>query len=106
MEKSLGFVQSYFPPMSEAEKTKYWDVLSPRFQRFYNFAIEASATNKQVVQDLFDYRIATKALLLNSTNKVKQTILSSGDAALVKIIRCGSIRKNGLQDYTLIPRRI
>jgi CHAT domain-containing protein len=84
MEKSLGFIQSYFPPMSEAEKTKYWDVLSPRFQRFYNFAIEASATNKQVVQDLFDYRIATKALLLNSTNKVKQTILSSGDAALVK----------------------
>ncbi len=84
MEKSLGFVQSYFPPMSEAEKTKYWDVLSPRFQRFYNFALEASATNKQVVQDLFDYRIATKALLLNSTNKVKQTILSSGDAALVK----------------------
>ena len=40
-------------------------------------------TNR-VVQDLFDYRIATKALLLNSTNKVKQTILSSGDAALVK----------------------
>lgn len=84
MEKSLGFIQSYFPPMSEAEKTKYWDVLSPRFQRFYNFALEASTSNPRVVQDLYDYRIATKALLLNSTNKVKQAILSSGDAALVK----------------------
>lgn len=84
MDKTLEFINSYFPPMSEAEKTKYWDVLSPRFQRFYNFAIEASVTNPSIVQDLFDYRIATKALLLNSTNKVKQSILSSGDGKLIK----------------------
>ena len=83
MQKSLDFVQSYFPPMSEAEKTKYWDVLHPRFQRFHNFAIEASKTHPEVVGDMFDYQIATKALLLNSTNKVKQAILSSGDKGLV-----------------------
>ncbi|MBL0154943.1 MAG: tetratricopeptide repeat protein [Chitinophagaceae bacterium] len=41
MERSLDFINRYFPPMSEQEKTKYWDILSPRFQRFYNFAIEA-----------------------------------------------------------------
>ena len=84
MEKSLDFVNRYFPPMSEAEKTKYWDVLSPRFQRFYNFAIETSASNKNVLQDLYDYQIATKALLLNSTNKVKQSIFSSGNPQLIK----------------------
>ncbi|MBA4057605.1 MAG: hypothetical protein C0490_23020, partial [Marivirga sp.] len=84
MDKSLVFINSYFPPMSEAEKTKYWDVLSPRFQRFYNFAIEASIENKQVIHDLFDYRIATKALLLNSTNKIKESILSSGNTQLIK----------------------
>lgn len=84
MDKSLEFINSYFPPMSEAEKTKYWDVLSPRFQRFYNFATEASVHNEHVVSALFDYRMATKALLLNSTNKVKQTILSSKDGLLIK----------------------
>jgi CHAT domain-containing protein len=84
MDKSLDFVNNYFPPMSEAEKTKYWDVLSPRFQRFYNFATEASLENPAVVQDLYDYQIATKALLLSSTNKVKQSILSSKDAVLIK----------------------
>ncbi len=84
MNKSLNFINEYFPPMSEAEKTKYWDVLSPRFQRFYNFAIEASTQNPEVIQDLYDYQIATKALLLNSTNKVKQAILSSKDAPLIK----------------------
>lgn len=84
MDRSLEFINRYFPPMSEAEKTKYWDILSPRFQRFYNFAIEASATNKNIVQDLYNYQIATKALLLNSTNKVKQNIYASGDAQLIK----------------------
>ena len=83
MQKSLDFVSNYFPPMSEAEKTKYWDVLSPRFQRFHNFAIDASKTHPGVIDDMFDYQIATKALLLNSTNKVKQAIIGSGDKALV-----------------------
>jgi CHAT domain-containing protein len=84
MEKSLEFINTYFPPMSEAEKTKYWDILSPRFQRFYNFALEASPAIPDIVKDLFDYQIATKALLLNSTNKVKQSIFTSGDGVLIK----------------------
>jgi CHAT domain-containing protein len=84
MDKSVDFINKYFPPMSEAEKTKYWDILSPRFQRFYNFALEASVENPAVIQDLFDYHIATKALLLNSTNKVKQSIFSSKDPQLIQ----------------------
>ncbi|MDQ2655790.1 MAG: CHAT domain-containing protein [Bacteroidota bacterium] len=84
MASSLEFINRYFPPMSEAEKTKYWDVLSPRFQRFYNFAIDASPAIPALVKDLFDYQIATKALLLNSTNKVKQSIFNSRDGLLIK----------------------
>jgi CHAT domain-containing protein len=83
MEKSLNFINKYFPPMSDAEKTKYWDLLSPRFQRFYNFALEASAVNKQAIFDLFEYRIATKGLLLSSARKISQGILNSGNDQLV-----------------------
>lgn len=83
MDKSVDFINRYFPPMSEAEKTKYWDVLSPRFQRFENFAIEYHLENEHVLEALFDYQLATKALLLNSTNKIKQSIFSSGNAELI-----------------------
>jgi CHAT domain-containing protein/Tfp pilus assembly protein PilF len=83
LEKSLGFINTYFPPMSEAEKTKYWDVLSPRFQRFYNFALDATASIPAIVEDLFDFQMATKALLLTSTNKVKQSIFNSRDPLLI-----------------------
>jgi CHAT domain-containing protein len=84
MDKSIEFINQYFPPMSESEKTKYWDVLSPRFQRFYNFAIEASAENATIIQDLYEFQMATKALLLSSTNKIKQTIFASGNKQLIK----------------------
>lgn len=82
MDKTIEFINLYFPPMSEAEKTNYWDITAPRFQRFFNFAIEANATLSLVAQDFFDYHMATKALLLNSTNKVKETILKSNDPKL------------------------
>ncbi|MEI2738229.1 MAG: CHAT domain-containing tetratricopeptide repeat protein [Chitinophagaceae bacterium] len=84
MEKTLDFINRYFPPMSEAEKTKYWDMLSPRFQRFYNFAVDAGAGNKEILSDLFEYRAATKGLLLSSTRKISEAILSGGNAQLIK----------------------
>jgi CHAT domain-containing protein len=82
MDKTIDFINQYFPPMSEAEKTKFWDITAPRFQRFFNFAIDANVEMKYVAQDFFDYQMATKALLLNSTNKVKESILKSSDQKL------------------------
>lgn len=82
MDKTIDFINRYFPPMSEAEKTKFWDITAPRFQRFYNFSLENMGTVKALKADFYNYHIATKALLINSTNKVKQAILSSSDAAL------------------------
>jgi CHAT domain-containing protein/Tfp pilus assembly protein PilF len=82
MDKTVDFTNRYFPPMSEAEKTKFWDITAPRFQRFYNFSLENKGTIKTLETDFYNYHIATKALLINSTNKVKQAILSSSDATL------------------------
>jgi CHAT domain-containing protein/Tfp pilus assembly protein PilF len=84
MDKSIDFINRYFPPMSEVEKTKYWDVLQPRFQRFYNFCLEASASNPLLIQEMYDYQMATKGLLLNSTNKIKKAIFASGNNELIK----------------------
>ena len=84
MDKTIEFINLYFPPMSEAEKTSYWDITAPRFQRFYSFALEASPTIAATVQDFYDYNMATKALLLNSTSKVKDAILKSKNDVLIK----------------------
>lgn len=82
MDKTVDFTNRYFPPMSEAEKTKFWDITAPRFQRFYNFSLENKGSIKALETDFNNYHIATKALLINSTNKVKHAILNSSDEAL------------------------
>lgn len=83
LNQSLDFINEYFPPMSESEKTKYWDKLRPRFERFYSFAFDQGESDKALVKDAYEHHIATKGLLLNSTNKIKSKILNSGDQALV-----------------------
>jgi CHAT domain-containing protein len=83
MEQSLDFVDKYFGPMSESEKTKYWDILMPRFQRYYNYVLEASTTDKHLLTDMFEYWVATKGLLISSSRKVSEGILNSGNIQLV-----------------------
>jgi CHAT domain-containing protein len=83
MEKTLDFINKYFPPMSEAEKTRYWDLLAPRFQRFYNFALDAASTRKNILNEVFEYRAATKGLLLSSTRKISEAILSGNNPQLI-----------------------
>ena len=83
MEKTMDIVDRFFPPMSEAEKTQFWDITSPRFQRFYNFALESHESIPGIMEDVFNYNMATKGLLLSTTSKVKNTILASGDQQLI-----------------------
>ena len=83
MDKTIDIVNRFFPAMSEAEKTKFWDITSPRFQRFYNLALESASTNPQIIEDAYNYNIATKGILLSATSKVRNTILKSGDEKLI-----------------------
>jgi CHAT domain-containing protein len=104
MEKSIDFINRYFPPMSEAEKTKYWDVLQPRFQRYYNYCLEASSTYPSVIQFMYDYQMATKGLLLNSTNKVKKAIFASGNNELIKDYVAWLDKKEALARYYALSK--
>lgn len=84
VDRSIGFINRYFPPMSEAEKTRYWETLQPRFQRFYAFALTNQKSIPQLPSDLLNYQIIVKALLLNTTEKIKHAILTSQDQGLIK----------------------
>ncbi len=99
MSKSMDFISQYFPPLSEAEKTKYWDLLQPRFQRFYNYCLDACAINPAIARDMYNYQMATKGLLLSSTNKVKARILASGKTDLIRDYTAWLDKKETLARY-------
>ena len=82
MDATMSCIDMYFAPMSESEKAKFWDKISPRLQRFNSFVVNGSATNPELIGQMFNYQLKTKALLLSATNKVKNAILSGGNDEL------------------------
>lgn len=97
--KTLSFINSYFPPMSEAEKTKYWDQLRPRFESFYSFAFDGNNPKKELIEEAYNYHIATKGLLLSSSNKIKQKILTSDNQELIDQYLIWLDQKEALAQY-------
>jgi CHAT domain-containing protein len=82
--KTTEYIDEYFAPMSESEKAKFWDKVMPRFQRFNSFAADAMHKEKELAEIMFNNQLNTKALLFNSTSKVRNMIMNSGDEQLVK----------------------
>ncbi|MFH2141624.1 MAG: CHAT domain-containing tetratricopeptide repeat protein [Bacteroidota bacterium] len=76
-------INNYFTAMNEYEKSLFWENIQPKFIRFYNFAIQAEKEVPEIAGDFYNYHIATKALLFNSSRKIKQRILNSGDNDLI-----------------------
>ncbi len=83
INKTSAYIDNYFTALSEAEKTKFWDKTTPRFNRFNSFVIEACKSNPELLELMFNNQLNTKALLLNSSSKVRSLILSSGDEDLI-----------------------
>ncbi|WP_421875508.1 CHAT domain-containing protein [Marinoscillum sp.] len=99
LESSLGFINEFFPSLSEVEKTRYWSQLKPRFFTFYNFAIDQAADHPELVEQMLNYRIKTKGLLLNASTKIRSTILSSGDQDLIDLYEQWQDQKRMLSTY-------
>jgi CHAT domain-containing protein/Tfp pilus assembly protein PilF len=83
LNEYLYQIQNYFPAMSEYDKTKFWDKIGPRFVHFNSFVVDALDKIPALAGDMYNYHIATKAILFSATNKMKKNILGSKDAQLI-----------------------
>lgn len=84
MEQTMSFINEYFLPMSENEKTKYWNKIRPRFQRFYSFGLDHYKEYPELSLMMYNYHLATKAILLSASNKIREEILNSNDEELIQ----------------------
>ncbi|MBC7862352.1 MAG: CHAT domain-containing protein [Bacteroidia bacterium] len=83
IKKTNEYIQNYFSALSESEKTKFWDKTTPRFNRFNSFCAVAYEKDPTLLDAMFNNQLNTKALLLNSSSKVRNLILASGDKSLI-----------------------
>jgi tetratricopeptide (TPR) repeat protein len=83
----LGEIQDFFPQMSEKEKGQFYKTISNDFEEFNSYAVLRSVDHPASLSQMYNNQLATKALLLNSSNKLRQRILSSGDTALIHLFK-------------------
>ncbi len=79
----LREIRELFPALSEVEKAAYYNKLSPVIDAYQDFAIEYSSSHKEIAGDLYNFRLATKALLLNASTKIRNRIVEGGDPAQI-----------------------
>lgn len=104
MQQTMSFINNFFAPLSESEKTKYWEKIRPRFYNFYNFAFSFREENPALLDQALNYRIATKGLLINSTTKIKRSIVESGDQQLIDLYNLWVDQKKALATYYNMPQ--
>lgn len=77
-------INTVFPVLSEEEKSKfYYNNLRPAFEQYNSFIVNKSSEDKALIAQMYNHQLATKGLILYATNKVRQSILSSGDSVLI-----------------------
>lgn len=86
----LKGINNYFPSLSEEEKSAFYAKIKPVFEAYQDFAIEFvfhqrgdQAVRDQILTELYNLQLQTKALLLNASNKIRNTIMNSGDPTLI-----------------------
>ena len=79
-----NFISEYFPALSEREKAKFWNTIKGDYE-FYNTLIISRNRSAKYIGELYNNALLTKALLLNSSIKVRQRIMNSGDEELVSM---------------------
>lgn len=88
MERVLGnyknFISEYFPALSEREKAKFWNTIKGDYE-FYNTLIISRNRSTKYIGELYNNALLTKALLLNSSIKVRQRIMNSNDEELISM---------------------
>jgi CHAT domain-containing protein/tetratricopeptide (TPR) repeat protein len=98
----LKQIHEYFPSLSEKEKGAFYQKIKPVFDTYQDFCMQYRKANPgdvTVLKDLYNIQLSTKAILLNTTNKVRQNILASGDTALVHLFRSWLAEKEKIVRY-------
>lgn len=104
IDKYIQQIEEYFPSMSEKEKSAFYSKIKPVFDAYFDFCVEYQLFEKRSSGDspmsrMYDLQLSTKALLLNTSNKVRDRILSSGNEEIIANYREWISMKERLVKY-------
>lgn len=77
-------IQNNFGILSEDGKKKFWDDIKSDFEFYNTIALKYKDEDPSLIANIYDITLSTKAILLSSSIKIRQSIISSGDVELIK----------------------
>ena len=92
-------LENYFPYFSEAEKTNFYRLLKDRFDMFNSYALSRQIDNPKILNQMYDYQIKTKGILLDYSKNIAPIIEKSGDTELLKKYKDFISRKSQLSEF-------
>ena len=82
LENYQNYIKNFFPALTEAQKTKYWNKIKLDFEFYNSFAVEHREMFPDAVETIFNNALLTKAILLSSSIKMRERILNSDNEQL------------------------
>ncbi len=79
----LRQINEIFPSLTDFEKTAYLNKTQRVINDYEEFIIRYQQNNKEALGELFNFRLETKALLLNASTRVRERILASNNTELL-----------------------
>lgn len=89
--------------MSADEKSRYWNDIRIGYAFFNHFAVAHYSENPELLDKMYRYRLSTKSMVLNSTLKVRQRVLQSGDQQLIETFEAWKANKEYLNKLYSLP---
>jgi len=82
IEKYDSFIKSYFPALSEREKAKFWNTIKSDYEFYVSLAMTFREEDPKMIEKVYNNALSTKAILLSSSIKIRETILNGDDEEL------------------------
>jgi CHAT domain-containing protein/Flp pilus assembly protein TadD len=83
----LKEIKLFFPSMSEKEKQLFYSTINKEFEQFNTYALLRANSDPKILTTMYNNQLATKALILNASNKVRQKILASRDTSVINLYK-------------------
>jgi antitoxin component YwqK of YwqJK toxin-antitoxin module/tetratricopeptide (TPR) repeat protein len=85
MNSLLRYTHENFYYMSDEEKALFWKAQGNTFRNFQSYAARRAKQNPFIAGAMYNVQLATKAILLSSSNKIRKRILSSSDTVMINM---------------------
>jgi CHAT domain-containing protein len=80
-----NYVHKYFNYLGESEREAFYTNLKDDFEQYTELSFREYQTHPELLATAYNLQLRYKALLLSTTNLIKQRIISSGDRQLIAL---------------------